>query len=53
MLYNLEDEFTKYSKYHSITDIQGYYFHPFFVDSFNKYLKYISEKKRSINYQNS
>lgn len=43
-----KDEFTNLSNVISLIHVQGYHFHPFFVDFLNKYIKYISEKQLNL-----
>lgn len=47
-VYKNIDEFTNLSNVISLIHVQGYPFHPFFVDFLNKYIKYISEKQLNL-----
>lgn len=44
-VYKNIDEFTNLSNVISLIHVQGYPFHPFFIDLLNKCIKYISEKQ--------
>lgn len=46
-----KDEFTNLSNVISLIHVQGYPFHPFFIDLLNKCIKYISEKQLPVNLQ--
>lgn len=47
-VYKNIDEFTNLSNVISLIHVQGYHFHPFFVDFLNKCIKYISEKQLNL-----